>query len=70
MSENMRHLLMGTVFAAVWTGCVVAGLAIPWVADPKHDVEFALAGCIGMITGGLLGPLIGYLAVRLAIRTR
>lgn len=64
----MSYLIKGLIFVCVWLGCVLVGYLIPYVTDPRHDVEFAVAASIGMALGVLLGPILGYLTVMLVFQ--
>ena len=65
----MRHLMQGFILAFVWLGCIVVGYLIPYFADPRHGVEFALAASLGMAVGAVLGLFLGYGIAKLVIRT-
>ena len=56
----MRYLLQGSVFVVIWFGCVAIGWLIPYYADPRHDVEFAIAATLGVISGAIVGLILGY----------
>jgi uncharacterized membrane protein len=67
---GMQMFLKGLVFIGVWVVCTLLGLVIPYLSDPRHDVEWAIATMIGMGVGAILGPIVGHWMTKLAFRTR
>lgn len=63
--KGMKRLQKVLVFIGAWVGCVAVGWLVPYVADPRHDVEWAMGTFIAMAVGAFLGPIVGYWTVKL-----
>lgn len=68
--SKLKLALNFAVLAAVWVACPFIGWWIAWFADSRHDVEWAILSQLLVWAGMLIGPFIGYGAVRLLFRDR
>lgn len=67
--SEFRIGLKIAVFAGVWFACPYIGFALAAYLEPKRDVEWALASSVFMLAGVIVGPIPGFLAMRLLFRS-